>query len=439
MAVSYTYALCPFDWIPPSGNQPGYHAPPGGSKCVLDLRSNTQAGTRGPSAGHGFFAFTGSVPGSAVPLAIGDCRETVADAAMRNAIKTTLSLSATPAGATLIDCIADAMNSLGDPTGVNGVKPIMPGADGRLELHLGGHRPVWSRQLDVAELLSANPKGHANRIRDVIRADLDIAEAIGGAPLLQKALGAVLLKCGVSREELKAGASGRKSQYDRLMSAAVKAKHGPNAKPAKPETQAVETWPTNGSIDTQDNTWSRRTVAVWGASSYLVGQSGTMRVSHGNAFYAFGRCETAMSSADHWAQADLTCSNVYGAAVASRVHATDETAYFGEWGWQGRTLKKYVAGALTALATVAVGGGCSGQFAKMRSDGSTQTLAMTGFADQVTTDTSITGSLKGGAAVIVGAGQESLVYVGPVTIDDGLGGGGGSSRNPSSLGMLGVG
>lgn len=438
MAVSYNYALAPFDWIPPSGGQPGYHAAPNGSTCVLDLRSNTQAATQGQSAGYGFFAFTGAVPGSAVTLGSGDCRDIQADASLRNAIKTALSLSGLPAGSTLIDCIADAMNSLGDPSGVNGPKPIMPGANGLLELHLGGHSPVWSRMLDVAELLSANPRGHANRIRDVIRADMDEAERIGGAVLMGKALGAKLLSLGFSRDEIKQGASGKKSQWERLLSTAAKAKHGANAKPREPKTSFAEAWPNVAA----DITATAQTLS-WASMQYTlsVNSGGTGFAHAAGATFAIHavRCTSAVSSADHWA--DLA------------VYAFGQPGYFGPMaraasgsfaGYShivtfggSRYLSKWVAGTRTDLSSVATGSWSNGESPRVRANGSTITGSWSGKSDLTATDTAITGNLCGGIVFQDDTNQHQHNKVGAWSIDDELSGGGGGTRHRSKMTLLG--
>lgn len=440
MAVSYNYALCQFDWIPSSGNQPGYHAPPSGSSCVLDLRSNTQSAVQGQSSGYGFFAFTGSVPASAVSLGSGDCREIQADAALRNKLKSTLSLSGNPAGATMIDCVADALNTMGDPTGVSGPKPIMPDANGLLEIHLSGHSRVWSGSLDVAELLSANPRGHANRIRDVIRADLDAAEAIGGAPLLRKALGAVLLKCGYTRGELKSGAPGKAAEWQRLLSTNVKAKHGGNAKPGKPDTSFNETWPNAAAdIEATAQALSWTTLNTDGFSDTIKVASGTARAS--SAFSnKLGICSSAVSSADHYTEAMITGTAGAGSSFLTARNAAAAGTFY-SFGWyygQTRKIQKVVAGTITLLSNTLESVTPSSVLCRCNVAGSTITGSYTGATDATATDTAITGNLRGGIWIYIDAAVETYAQIGAWKIDDGLSGGG-SSRNPSSLGMLGVG
>lgn len=439
MPGSYTYGLYPFPWDAVAR----CHAPPAGSACVLDLRPLSEQAKASQSGGYGLFAWTSSPPGDVVSLGTGHAPELLIDNAARNELRIKLGLSANPSGATLADALADVLGSLADPTGASMAKPIMPCSDGTLELHLEGHSRIWAAKIDAADVMSASPKGKSNRIRDVIRADLDEAERIGGAPMLQKCLGAWLLKLGVSREEVAAGASGKKSQYDRLMSAAVKAKHGAEARPRKPETQLIELWPSNGSITTgQTYTWAETVVSQWASGSAVsankLGNTSNGMVVHG------ARCTTPVSSADHWSQADLRVNGNYQSQLYSRMAAAAETGYAGGFYVNGsinRTfLVKYVTGtgttlsngtniAPTMLPTAALG--------KMRSNGSTQSFELAGFTTLTATDTSITGNLYGGAGTVDQANNHTN-YVGPVTIDDGLSGGG-SARRGSKRMLMGAG
>ena len=437
MAVSYSYALAPFDWVAASGGQPGYHAPPSGSTCVLDLRSNTQAATQGQSAGYGFFAFTGTPPASAVNLGSGDCREIVADNSIRNRLRSSLGLSGQPAGSTLIECVQDCLGSLSDPTGAGGPKPLMPDANGLLEIHLGGHSRVWSGQLDYADLLSANPKGHANRIRDVIRADLDTAEAIGGAPLLRKALGAVLLKCGYSRDEIKAGAAGKAAEWQRLLSMSVKSKHGANAKPDKPDSQYNEAWPNAAAdIEATAQSLSWTTLNTDGFADTIKVASGTARAS--SAFTnKLGICSSAVSSADHYTEARITGTFGAGSAfVTARNAAAAGTLYsFGWYYGQTRKIQKVVTGTITLLSNTLESATPVNVLCRCNVAGSTITGSYTGASDVTATDTAITGNLRGGIWLYLDAAVETYAQIGAWTINDGLSGGGASGGTMSLLGV----
>lgn len=440
MPVSYTYGLYPFGWNAATG----CHEPPAGSACVLDLRPIGEQAKASQSSGYGLFAWLANSPQIAPPsdlvvLCVGYAPEVLIDSAARVELRAKLGLASNPSGATLADAMADVLGALADPTGASMAKPIMPTSDGTLELHLAGHSRIWSAKIDAADVMSASPKGRHNRIRDVIRADLDEAERIGGAPMLRKCLGAWLLKLGVSREELKAGAGGRKAQYDRLMSAAVKAKHGANARPEKPETQLVELWPSNGAITSgQTYTWAETVVSLW-ASGSAVSANRLGNTSNGVTVHG-ARCTTPVSSADHWAQGNLRVNGNYQAQLYSRMAAAAETGYAGGFYGNGsinaHILVKYVTGTGTNLsvgANIAPTYLTTAALGKMRSNGSTQSFELAGFATLTATDTAITGNLYGGAGTVDQA-QNYTNYVGPVTIDDGIGGGGGAGGGVAFVG-----
>lgn len=422
MPASFTYGLYPFAWDAAAK----CHKPPSGASCVLDFRSLSQQATQGQSAGYGLFAWASSPPGDLVSLGTGYAPTLSIDNAARLELKQKLGLGGKPSGATLADALSDVLGSLADPTGASGPKPLMPSSDGTLEIHLDGHSRIWAVSLDAAELLSANPRGRANRIRDVIRADLDVAEAIGGASLLQKSLGAVLKKCGYSDAELKAGAPERSAEWQRLLSAGVKAKHGANAKPAKPTTSVTESWP-NPTADlsstAQDRTWS--VLATDGFANGLKVASNTMRAT--SAFTRrLGICATAVSSADHYAEARITCVTGGGEAYATaRQHASRGSFYAAGWNYStARRLYKCVLGTLTQLATATVSDPAS-VLVRCDCNGSTITGSWPSLADQSVTDTSVTGNLQGGGWIYLDAGVETYGQIGAWALDDGLSGGGG--------------
>lgn len=432
MPASFTYGLYPFAWDAAAK----CHKPPSGASCVLDFRSLSQQATQGQSAGYGLFAWASSPPGDLVSLGTGYAPTLNIDSAARLELKQKLGLSGNPSGATLADTLSDVLGSLADPTGASGPKPLMPSSDGTLEIHLDGHSRIWSGSLDAAELLSANPRGRANRIRDVIRVDLDVAEAIGGARLLQKCLGAWLLKLGMSREEVKQGAGGKKSQYDRLMSATVKAKHGANAKPVDPTTSVTETWPNVAAditVTAQSQSWASQQYTL----SVTSGQTGFAHAAGATFAIHAVRCTSAVSSADHW--------------VDLAVYAFGQPGYFGPMcraatgaftGYShivtlggSRYLSKWVAGTRTDLSSASAGSWSNGDAPRSRANGSTITGSWSGKSDLTATDTAITGNLCGGIVFQDDTNQHQHNKVGAWSIDDGLGGGSGGSASADQFSM----
>lgn len=419
MPVSYTYGLYPFAWNAATN----CHEPPAGSACVLDLRPLSEQAKASQSGGYGLFAWPSisppiAPPGDLVVLCIGYAPESAVDNAARNEFRIKLGLAANPSGATLADVMADVLGSLADPTGASMAKPIMPCRDGTMELHLAGHSRIWSAKVDAAELLSASPKGKHNRIRDVIRADLDEAERIGGASLMGKCLGARLLGLGFTREEIKGGASGKKSQWERLLSATVKAKHGANAKPREPSTSFAESWPNlTGDIESaaQDQSWT--TLAVDSQNNTIGVTTGNLAYPSTNNSLKWGVCSSAVSSADHAVVG--YCKGASGhTTILARASAATATAYGARIQYNAnRKLMKIVAGVETLLGSP-TGTPSGWRTVTCEPNGSTITHKTSGLADSSVTDTAITG-LRGGIQLF---GDSGLTYcqVGAWSIDDGL-------------------
>jgi hypothetical protein len=338
---------------------------------------------------------------------------------MRTELRAKLGLAQQPSGATLIDLIYDCLGPLSVPDGSTGVRPLMPTSADDLEIHLSGHSLVKSLKFTPAQLLAANPTGHANKIRDVIRTNLDIADDAGKLP---EALGHWLMRCGYSRAEIKAGAPGKKAEFERLCSTKVRVKY-PNLKPKEPKTQVVETWPTNGDItSSQDHSWARPSSVAWAnPSGTIVASSGTAKEGQsGYGSHKFARCESAVSSEDHWTQGNVTCDIAYLIGTACRMAGTNtETAYNGEW-WYNDSLrlKKWVNGTPTQLASTAKTGGLSSVLFKTRGNGSTISVEVAGHDTISVTDPAITGNLKGGICMI--SPTVSNNCIGAVTIDDGV-------------------
>lgn len=435
MPGTFVYGLYPFTWGP-SGLGGNCHQPPAGASCVLDFRTLAQQATAGQSAGHGLFAWAANPPGDLVSLGTGYAPTLAISNAARNELKLKLGLPALPSGATLADAIADILGPLSDPTGLSGPKPLMPNANGTMEIHLDGHSRIWSGKINAAQLLSANPTGHHNKIRDVIRADLQTADDVGK---FDEALGAWLLRLGYSVDEVKQGASGKKAEYQRLMPASwTNAKK--NAKsPKLPKTQLVETWPSAGAIASgQTHTWDTSVGGSGGADPWYANNlssiSGAVKCTTGTGYWSFGRCSTAVSSVDHWSECAVTISGSHELGPCSRMANGARTTYTMSRYYDGNLVRmwKWVLGGWTLLSSAAKSGAESGLLLRMQSSGSTQTGKCAGLSDLAVTDTSITGNLFGGVGIV--AGLANNPQVGAVTIDDGLGGGG-ASKNILLLGV----
>lgn len=425
MPGTFTYGLYPWTWDAAEL----CHKPPVGAVSVLDLRRLGQQGFAGPTDDESLFAWPDgvSVPNDLVSLGSGYIATLQPSTAARNELRLKLGLAKNPAGATLVDCIADVLGALSDPTGATGPKPLMPAADGTLEIQLAGHSRVWSQTIDPANLMSANPNSRHNRIRDVIRAGIDTADDVGGLELARKVLGSWLLTMGVSREELKLGAPGKMLQWQRLLSTKVKLKHAAKLTPKEPKTSFAETWP-NDCADieatAQDQSWA--TLNADGFYDTLKVVSGTVRSSSaGGAQEKLGICSAAVSSEDHIVTGAFTIGDEANASVyvTARNAASAGTFYCHGVARpnQYRRTYKAVAGTLTEL----YGGSsepveASGKTFGVRCSGSTITGSATGLAERDVTDTAITGNLQGGVRIALDAYIDTYGYVGAWSIDDEL-------------------
>lgn len=417
MPGTYNYAIGPWLWDSAEfGGRGAYVAPPG-SVCVLDYRNDEQMGQPNRTDGCGLFAFSGAVQDGLAPLGTGYAPELLLTPTARQEMQIRLGLGGLPIGDTLAQAAVSCFADYGDPSGVSFARPLDIDAGGFMDLWLMGHSRVHREWIDHRELLTANPKGRANRLRDLLRRKLDIADESGK---LSESLGAALLRCGYSADEVRGGAKGRKAEWQQLVSPAVKAKHGGALAPKPPRTAYTELWPTNASDLTgsaQTLTWTE--LATDGFADGLKVASGTVRAT--SAFTnRLGICSSAVSSADHVVAGVITGVVGGGACfVCCRQSASRATFYaFGFYYSGERRLYKVVNGAATQLAT----GSFTSFPANVTCDATASTITGTWptLADQSVTDTAIVGNLLGSVWIYLDAPVETYGMVGQWSIDDRL-------------------
>lgn len=412
------------------------HVPPEGATSVIDYRPLEDQATAGQSQGYGFFHWSTQRPVGAIDLGSGDCRTLQPTQQQRTELRTRLGLSADPAGATLIETMEDCLTGIG--------MPIMPGRDGEEAIHLAGHSKVWSRRVVGAEVMAASPKGRANRQRDLIRAAIDEADRTGGKKLAQKVLGACLLKLGLTRQEIAEGAPAKAAQWRRLLSASLRAKHG-DARPERPTTRFSESWPaTKASIDGAtglDQSWSVLALSAWRAGLQSASnECWPTSTETSLTAYRFGRCTSAVSSADHWVNLTTWHAETNSqAGPAVRMAVGAETCYFGAYRYNGENrLWKYVAGVLTFLGVAEVSNLTQVRTHVLDADGSTIAYTINGVAPVSVTDTAIPSGLHGGFQVQNYFGKHATARA--WSIDDGLVPAPGAAACKSSAGLsLGLG
>ena len=426
------------------------HEPPPGAGAVLDLRPEAEQAKASQSSGWGLFAWPDQVydesgalvanmqamPLDAVPLGYGDCRELQPTTQQRDELKTRLGLSAQPSGATLIDTISDCLGALADPSGQNGPKPLLPTREG-LEIHLAYHSRVWSQAFNGAELFATTAKGRANRIRDVLRSDLETANKSGGPDLVAKVLGLWCDRWGVSYTQ---AAKWRNLIRGPLL-AELLGKSGGKFAPKKPRTS-------------YSDDFNRADAATLGASwtQYLAGSNTIEVVSNACSCKAPGvgastsvfssRYDSDVSSSDHWCTITASSSSSAVSTIrggpAARFSSSAQTFY---WGYceanttsNGLDVCKVVAGVETFLAGQTPSNTKNKPWvAKLACSGSTITTYESTTQRSQVTDTSITGNTRGGVVGQIMITSANFTFDN-WSCDDGVSAGG-----ASRLLLLGVG
>lgn len=386
--MPFTYGLYPWTW----NSLDSCHEPPAGAYAVLDLRPEPEQARAGQSSGWGFFAWPDMIPGNGpniappadvIPLGYGDCRELQPTTAQRDELRLRLGLSSNPSGTFLVDVIADVLGSLADPTGQSGPKPLLPTREGSLEIHLSFHSRVWAEVFDGAALFGQSPTGKHNRIRDVLRTDLETANKSGGPDLVAKVLGSWCDKWGVDYSQ----ATRWRNLMRPVLLAEMLGKRGGKFSPKKPQTSYSDNFD-RASLGT-DWTSVSGTASITSSTVFELASGGTTR---------YARYEFDVSSADHWTE------NLQGGGSSTadrlmpccRFASAASTFYHGYARTSNQdSLAKTVAGTLTALSTTSGGGGSNGTY-RINVSGSSLTLTRNGVSRTTATDTGITGNTRGG-------------------------------------------
>lgn len=374
-----------------------YHAPEG-VYGLVDLRPLS------PTHDFGFFA--SDIPLNGDYTAFGDGETYIADMALtpqqRSLWSSMLGIGAL-SGTKLLDALWETLTVHADPEGGNHAKPIIPTVDGNLELWLPGHSlvhsrkfqgesdPSWSRVQKVMqddyramrayamrksdEIL--NPRGNSDRARWLASQPREAREAWA---LKQRELPLRWLEC-----------MRRKLRIDPERANQLVPGDLPFEGTREPETTLNETWPTNGTdIGTgQDNPWTEMDGA------YEVASNDLTRTSGGT--WTLARCDTALSSADHYAKVISAGSKPSSSDelwVAARVVTGGAHTYYCTR-LRGSTattdLFKGISSSYTSLATDGTSWSI-GDSVQVRCNGSSITARINDTQIMSVTDTSITGN-----------------------------------------------
>ena len=411
MAVTYAYGLHHWVW----NDDTKSHNPPPGAVSSLDLRPLSEQALPAQAAGYGFFAWqvgpgvdsSLQIPADAIPLGVGDCRELRPTTAQRQSIRSALSLASAPAGEFLIDCVADVLGAKADPLGESGPKPLLPSENG-LEIYLDNHSKVWSLAYEPEKVLSSAPTGRDNRIRDVLRNDIELAFDTGGIALASKVLGAVLLKHGYSLTELRSGAPGKTAEWRRLISPKLLAKAGADLKPSRPKTSYTDDF--NRSDGAIGGNWNNILVATGPTIAFDILSNQMKITATGNGAaaqpYTVYRYDSDVSSSDHWSQYTLITTDGYANSPRTmgpivRCSSSANTFYsrysrVANGSESFNSFFKMIAGTVTTLTSTSnLSTGGFNQLYKLSVSGST--LSAWFYTPlRTATDTAITGNTRGG-------------------------------------------
>jgi len=336
-------------------------------------------------------------------------------------------LSSNPSGTFLVDVIAGVRGALAAPTGQSGPKPLLPTREGLIEIHLSNHSRVWMESFDANPMLSTTATGRHNRIRDVIRTDLETANKSGGPVLVAKVLGGLLDKWGVDYSQ----AAKWKNLIRGPLLAELLGKSGGKFNPKKPQTSYSDAF-TRADSGTLGASWTQ----------FLVGTNTIEVVSNacaikrsstgGSTSFFSSRYDSDVSSSDHWCQAvfsatTLTSSNLRGGPLAR----FDSSAQTGYWAYceandasNGLDTFKVVAGVTTVLGTQSPTNTKSKPWtAKIDCAGSTISSYENGTQRSVVTDTAITGNTRGGIGGVMLTAGNTLTFD-DWSVDDGIAAGG---------------
>lgn len=153
------YYLGPWRWV--GGDEPHYAAPSTAVGCI-DLRTLPDQGIPNtPTLGCLCWTNGDPLPGEYTLLGDGDCREIKANRKTKAAFHSLLRY--TPDGDTLADMILDTLVGGSDPDGLSAARPIIPGLDGWMDLHMAGHGRVKGLRFEWGRTPHKSKVKHALR------------------------------------------------------------------------------------------------------------------------------------------------------------------------------------------------------------------------------------------------------------------------------------
>jgi hypothetical protein len=345
----------------------GAWVPPLGTIGAVDLRSLPEQAQATPGARPlGLFVTPVVLPSEYTSLGEGPTAEIKSSGAIRSAWQSLLGYQ--PQGGNLAELLFDALTDRADPSGDSAAKPLMPGADGWMDLHVvgrvKGERFEWGR----------SPR--TNLMRDVLQREFRALWDRGGGVEAEK-------RREHARRVLDFWADQHsEADWREFVPPDLRGEVPGRLKHATTHTESFN----KADSDTlgPDLTWTETAGDFDVVSNRISATSGSVC-----------RAEADVSSANHYAQANIFFAGAYLGITAR--HAAAANTYYVGYGINTTLTEMYkrVAGSYTNLGTMNPAAS-SGDLYKVECNGSAIKLYIAGVQKISVTDTAIAGGTRGG-------------------------------------------
>lgn len=360
----------PWQWVTEGGLS--FWCVPWSIGC-LDMRSIPEQSQRGGTPGLGIFMATSPISDSNYDLlGTGNWHDIKPDQRGKDSLPKPKKYAVK--GDDLVGMLLDLLTDAADPTGSSFVKPLIPTANNKLELCLGGYRFTESFSWGNAR---------TSKIKDAIR--LEFQQVFDGAKAGKlkdaehhlRVLDAYCEKYGVE-------------DFKEFVPPAIQ-KDVPG--PKKHETTITDSFDRANAdaLGTSSEGWS------WTETEGDIDILSNQAKQGAAGAECIARAESDLSSSDLYSQADVSGGFP---GVGARYSSSAKTYYFAQWisNWQ---IRKYVAGAFTSIANSGTSGPPT--TVKLTCNGSSLEVFSNGVSQVSATDTAISGNLRCGIHGFSGA------------------------------------
>lgn len=354
-----------------------YWSSPDNTIALVDLRTLEQQGQSEKPEGVGFFATTEELDASYIYLGYGYISNVYVDENIK--IEWEKATGFKPTGDTLLDLLWDQLTTGSDPEGKTSVMPLMPSSKNELLLSLQGHSIVKIEKFDIKS------HSHKEKVKSVLKNSYRKLKSECKNKVIKKDRELYLRVLDMWGEQYIVNDPENYFIPDDLK----KEKAIPH------ETTYTESWDCSDSDSLNCGlTWDEFTNDIDIVSNKASAFSGNV--------FKNARADAALSSANHYAQADVEGSGTgtYPGVIVRKDNSSTFTCYMGRIQVQagnGYALVKYVSGTETFIgASVSPQSANTTYTVKLTANGSTISLDRDGSPIDSATDTTITGNLYTG-------------------------------------------